>query len=250
MFDQEKSATGSALIPAATRAVSTETVQGLDNYAKTGAPTWFGELLKFNGKNGLWTSGKDAIPVEDGRQLAAVVPEMLAGYMLWKDGELVDQAWMPAAKFDARKQRPTLGDLDQSLWPCDENGAHVDPWKEAVMLPLIDPDTREEFTFSSSSVGGVRAAKRLATAYVKQMLAAPATTQGCLPIVALGSQSYKHTDKKRGTIYNPVFEGMDWVLASSLLPGSNNKPQPDTAPPTETPKLQRRDDLVDEIPFN
>ena len=230
MSDEPKSATGSALIPAATRALSTDDVEGLAGYAKTGAPTWFGDLLKFNGKSGDWSFGAQGLPMEDGQILVAVVPEMLAGHMLWKDGELADQAWMPAFKFNPRGHRATLGDQDQELWPCDENGQPTDPWKEAVMLPMIDPNTRAEYTFSSSSVGGVRAAKRLADTYVKQMKAAPETTKGCLPVIALGSDSYKHSDKKRGTIHNPVFEGVDWIRASDLLlprePGSDSEPPP------------------------
>jgi hypothetical protein len=192
----ENSVTGSALIPAATRAVSSETVEGLGSYAKTGMPAWFGELLKFNGKSGLWTYGKEGLPIEDGRILVAILPEALAGHVRWQDGELADQAWVPAFKFEPRRHRATLGDTDQSLWPQNEGGDPADPWKEAVMLPLVDPNTREEFTFSASSVGGVRAVKRLASAYVKQMAAAPETTKGCLQVVSLGSSSYRHDDKE------------------------------------------------------
>jgi hypothetical protein len=226
-----KDTTGSALIPAAGRELAPEAVEGLDAYAKTGAPAWFGELLKFNGKTGGYSAGKDNLPIEQGRLLAAVVPEMLAGHVLWMDGELADQSWLPAFQFDAREHRASLGNQDQDLWPKDEKGQAVDPWKEGVMLPMVDPATREEFTFSSSSVGGVRASKRLTHMYVKQMKAAPETTRGCLPVVALSSSSYQHDDKKRGTIYNPVFEGMDWIRASDLLlppePGSDSEPPPD-----------------------
>jgi hypothetical protein len=228
----------SALIPAAARLPSTEELEGLRNYAKTGAPTWFGELLKCNGKNGGWSAGAQNLPIEQGRVLVAIVPEMIAGHVLWKDGELADQAWMPAAKFNPREHRATLGDLDQDLWPKGEKGEPVDPWKEAVMLPMIDPATRGEYTFSSSSVGGVRAAKRLADTYIKQLHAAPETARGCLPLVALSSSSYPHTDRKRGTIYNPVFEGIDWVRASDLLlprePGSDSEPPPDDDPAPES----------------
>ena len=171
--------------------------------------------------------------IEHGRMLVAIVNEMIAGHMLWKDGELADQSWMPASKFNPREHRATLGDLDENLWPKNEKGQPVDPWREAVMLPMIDPDTRTEFTFSSSSVGGVRAAKRLADAYIKQLRTAPETTRGCLPLVALSSSSYQHDDRKRGTIYNPIFEGIDWVRASDLLlprqPGSDSEPHDDGA---------------------
>jgi hypothetical protein len=239
MTDDLKDKPGSALIPAATRELAPEAVDGLDAYAKTGAPAWFGELLKFNGKTGEWSAGKDNLPIEQGRMLAAVVPEMLAGHVLWMDGELADQSWVPAFQFNPREHRASLGNQDEDLWPKDEKGDPTDPWKEGVMLPMVDPATREEFTFSSSSVGGVRATKRLTSTYVKQMKAAPETTRGCVPIVALGSNSYQHTDKKRGTIYNPAFEGMDWVRVSDLLlppePGSDSEPPPDDIPELDFP---------------
>jgi hypothetical protein len=228
-----------ALIPAANRDVSDEAIDGLNNYGKTGAPAWFGDLLKFNGKTGLWTYGKDSLPIEDGRVLAAIVPEALAGHVLFEDGELVDQDWQPAFQFNPREHRTTFGYTDQSLWSKDEKGKPVDPVKEAVMLPMVDPATREEFTFSSFSIGGVRAAKRLATTYVKQIKAAPETTKGCLPVVALGSDSYPHPDKKRGTIYNPIFEGREWMRASDLLlppePGENGEPPDYDTPDPQIP---------------
>jgi hypothetical protein len=239
MTDDPKDKTGSALIPAAGRELAPEAVEGLDAYAKTGAPAWFGELLKFNGKTGEWSAGKENLPIEQGRMLAAVVPEMLAGHVLWMDGELADQSWVPAFQFNPREHRASLGNQDEDLWPRDERGEPVDPWKEGVMLPMVDPATHEEFTFSSSSVGGVRATKRLTSSYVKQMKAAPETTQGCVPIVALGSSSYQHPDKKRGTIHNPAFEGMDWIRASDLLlppePGSDSEPPPDDVPEPDLP---------------
>jgi hypothetical protein len=32
----------------------------------------------------------------------------------------------------------------------------------------------------------------------------------------LGARSYKHPDRKRGTIFNPVLTGVDWVPASAV----------------------------------
>src|SRR6516162_4175485 len=97
--------TNSSALIAAARLPSPEELEGLGNYAKTGAPAWFGELLKFNGKDGKWSAGSQNLPIEHGRLLVAIVPEMLAGHVLWKDGELADQAWMPAAKFNPRGHR-------------------------------------------------------------------------------------------------------------------------------------------------
>ena len=230
---QSKPAVGSALVPAANRLPSTDQVDGLAKYAKTGAPQWIGDLLNCSGKTGEWTAGSQKLPIDKGRILVAAITEMLAGAVLWKDGKLADQVWMPASQFDWRTVRSTLPDQDRALWPKDENGNPVDPWKEAVMLPMIDPNTFAEFTYSSSAVGGVRASKRLAETYVKQLAAAPETTRGCWPVVALQSSSYQHDDRKRGTIYNPVFEGLDWIRASDLLlppdPGSREEPPSDDA---------------------
>jgi hypothetical protein len=229
--EPERAANGGALIPAASMLPSTEAIEGLNKYAKTGAPSWFGDLLKFSGKTGEWTAGAQSLAIQEGRVLVAVVPEMIAGHVMWKDGELADQAWLPASQFDVREHRGTLGDHDQSMWPKDEDGDPTDPWKEAAMLPMIDPNTRAEFTFSTSSWGGVKACKRLVTTYLKQLASAPETTRGCLPVVALGSSSYKHSDRKRGTIFNPVFEGIDWMRASDLTlpgnPGDGEEPPPD-----------------------
>lgn len=233
MTTQETAPRGSALVIAATNLPSAEILDGLERYAKTGAPAWFGDLLKFNGKTGEFTAGSQGLPIEKGRVFVAIVNEMIAGHVLWKNGELADQSWMPASKFDPRDHRASLGDHDEDLWPKNEAGDPVDPWKEAVMLPMIDPNTRAEFTFSTSSFGGVRACKRVVDGYRKQITAAPETTKGCLPVVSLGTSSYKHDDKKRGTIFNPVFEGLDWIRAGDLLlppePGENQEPPPPAA---------------------
>jgi len=144
---QTKPVAGSALVPAASHLPSTDQIDGLGKYAKTGAPQWIGDLLKFNGKTGEYTAGSQELPINKGHILVAAVTEMLAGGVLWKNGELADQIWMPASQFDWRAVRSTLPDQDRALWPKDEGGNSVDPWKEAVMLPMIDPNTFAEYTF-------------------------------------------------------------------------------------------------------
>jgi hypothetical protein len=209
-----------------TNNLPTGTIEKFDEYAATGGPGWFGDLLKFSGKTGLWSAGPQNTEMKKGTRLVPIVPAMLAGYVLWRDGELADQAFKPLEGLDLRALRATLTETDRSLWPTDDDGRPIDPWKEAAMLPMKDLETGAEYTFSTSSVGGVRACKKLVGDYIKQLKAAPETTAGCLPIVELQVQSYQHTDRKRGTIFNPVLLGIDWIRATDIaaLPPLSESP--------------------------
>jgi hypothetical protein len=216
----------SLIIP--TSNLPANSIEKFDDYAATGGPGWYGELLKCSGKTGIWSYGPQNVELKKGTRLVAIVPEMLAGFVLWRDGELVDQAFKNIEGLDLRALRATLDETDRSLWPTDDEGKPVDPWKEAAMLPMKNPETGAEYTYSTSSVGGVRACKKLVGNFVKQIKAAPETTAGCLPVVELGVQSYQHPDRKRGTIFNPVLTGIDWVRASEIaghIPSLSEPPQ-------------------------
>jgi hypothetical protein len=222
-------------------------IEKFDDYAATGGPGWYGELLKFSGKTGIWSYGPQNVELKKGTTLVAIVPQMLAGYVLWRDGELVDQAFKNIEGLDLRALRATLPETDRSLWPTDDDGRAIDPYKEAAMLPMKNPETSAEYTYSTSSIGGVRACKKLVSNFVKQIKAAPETTAGCLPVVELGVQSYQHPDRKRGTIFNPVLSGIDWVRASEIAghilslskpPQELNDPVSDIA--AETPKKKKK----------
>jgi hypothetical protein len=112
--------------------------------------------------------------------------------------------------------RASLGDTDRIQWPKGDDGEPEDPWKEAAYLPLKDLGKGAKFTYSTSSVGGTRAVKHLVATYAWQLRAAPETTANHLPVVELRARSYKHPDRKRGTIFNPVLTGVDWVPASAV----------------------------------
>jgi hypothetical protein len=70
--------------------------------------------------------------------------------------------------------------------------------------------------------------KHLVGSYSKQIQAAPQTTAGHLPVVELGARSYQHPDRKRGTIFNPVLTGIDWVHASRVT--DKVAPEPELEP--------------------
>jgi hypothetical protein len=55
-------------------------------------------------------------------------------------------------------------------------------------------------------------------------------------------RSYKHADRKRGTIYNPVLDGVDWVPASAVLDKNDAAPSFEDHR-SEKPKKRRRASL-------
>jgi len=205
-----------AIVPAPSAAPPAQ-LTALERYGRSGG-NLFGELLKFSGKTGSWTSGAQGIEVPIGTQLAALLPELVAGFVKWRDGELIEQVMQPITEtYDPKQLRASLGDTDPAQWPKGDDGRPEDPWREGALLPLKDLKTGAEYTYSTSSVGGTRAIKHLISTYAWQLRAAPETTANHLPVVELGVRSYKHADRKRGTIYNPVLDGVDWVPASAVL---------------------------------
>jgi hypothetical protein len=188
----------------------------LERYGRSGGDL-YGDLLKFSGKTGTWTAGAQGIEIPTGTQLVAIVPQMLAGLVRWEGGELVEQAMQPITEtYDPKVLRASLGDTDRDHWPRNEEGHREDPWREAALLPMQNLKTGAKYTYSTSSVGGTRAVKQLVATYAWQLRAAPETTAGHLPVVELGARSYKHSDRKRGTIFNPVLTGIDWVATSAV----------------------------------
>jgi hypothetical protein len=197
----------------------------LERYGRS-AGDLFGELLKFSGKVGTWTAGAQGVEIPVGTRLVAIVPEALAGFMRWENGELVEQALEPVTKVDLQALRASLGGTDRTKWPTGDDGRPEDPWREAAYLPMKNPETGAEYTYSTSSLGGCRAVKKLIATYAWQLSAAPDTTAGHLPVVELGARDYKHPDRKRGTIYNPVLTCVDWVPASAVLDKSSKADEP------------------------
>jgi len=198
----------------------------LERYGRSGGDL-YGDLLKFSGKTGAWTAGAQGIEIPLGTRLVAIVPGILAGYVKWLNGELVEQALVPVTDaYDPKALRASLGDTDSAKWPAGDDGRPEDVWKEAALLPLKNLKTGAQFTYSTSSLGGCRAIKKLVATYAWQIRAAPETTAGHLPIVELGARDYKHPDRKRGTIFNPTLTGIDWVHASEVADKGNEPAQP------------------------
>jgi hypothetical protein len=233
-----------ALVPA-NQAMPAARLTALEKYGRSGAGGLFGDLLRFSGKTGVWAFGSQNTEVPIGTRLVAIIPQLVAGYIRWQDGAVADQVIQPINEsYDPKALRTTLGDVDPDQWPKGDDGRAEDPWRESVLLPLKNLATGAEYTYSTSSLGGCRCVKRLIAAFALQMRQAPETTSNHLPVVELGANPYKHSDRRRGTIYNPVLTGIDWVPASAVTDKNAGQTElPLTEPPFEDhrePKKRRR----------
>ena len=175
---------------------------------------------------GVFVFGIDEAELALGTELVPNMTEVRIGWLRWKNGEVVEEnmaAWAVGHAY-----REDLGDLDRDLWEIDDNGKPIDPYSETATLPLKNPRTGEEFTFSTSSTGGRQAVAKLVYAWRHGV------TQGKsgLPVIALGSDTYKH--KKFGPVHFPVFTIARWEDEDDLIAGK-----------VETDPV---DELDDEIP--
>ena len=102
---------------------------------------------------GVFVFGIDEAELALGTELVPNMTEVRIGWLKWKGGEVVEEnmaAWAVGHAY-----REALGDLDRSLWEIDDSGKPIDPYSETATLPLKNPQTGEEFTFSTSSTGGL-----------------------------------------------------------------------------------------------
>jgi hypothetical protein len=178
---------------------------------------FFGDSLLMNGTKGGWTAGRDKREIPNGTQLVAIINQTMVGFQRWVDGR-PERSFLPLSSDpDLKQLRESLGDTDTDAWEERTlGGAAKDPWSSAIMIPFVDPKTTDCFTFMTTSGGGVRGAKRLIRACVRQIRAAPETTSNHLPLVALGQESYTPKINKGVTFFAPMFEVVDWVPTSSI----------------------------------
>jgi hypothetical protein len=156
-----------------------------------------GKLLKFN--KGEWLAGQDEEEVPTGTEFVAAVHLLQSGWMRWEDSAPVEIIMGLRADGFRPPARETLGFTDKKLWG-ELNGQQIDPWRRTDLLLLADPKTREVYTFSPMSDGGLGATKALTKEYGAHMRDAPKD----IPVVKLGSTWYKHA--KFGKVYKPVLE--------------------------------------------
>ena len=165
-----------------------------------------GTLLKFSqGFN--FQAGQDGPEVPVGSVLVAIMPTLAAGWVKWENGLPTEQIIGLVADGFTPHKRKDLGDTDESAWAADESGHRRDPWQLSNYLVMADPNSRELFTFATSSKGGLGAVGQLCKLYGKMMRQQPDK----IPLVKLGFGSYKPRDPARSRVKYPTFEVVGWT---------------------------------------
>jgi hypothetical protein len=163
-----------------------------------------GKLLKFS--KGEYLAGQDGDEVPEGTQLVAIMDSLMAGWVKWEDSKPAEHRMVQISNGDTPLRRKELGDTDEELWEVDDNGEKRDPWQFTNYLVMVSTDTKDVFTFTTSSRGGQGAIGELCKLYGKNIRQAPDD----IPLIALEIDSYKHRDKKLGKIFVPKFEVHGW----------------------------------------
>lgn len=183
---------------------------GYDPFAAYGqeAASGSGAYLKFS--KGEWLLGQNDDEVALGRRLVANMSELSIGWIRWKDGKPAERRMGLLAQGHKPETRDALGYTDEAQWDLDEVGKPKDPWNFTNELPLADPETGEQMTFSASSKGGIGAVGNLCKAYGKEYR----LRDGLVPVIELGRDSYKHPTY--GKTYVPVVGIVDWMENSGV----------------------------------
>jgi hypothetical protein len=156
-----------------------------------------GSMLKFSDWN--WSVGKEAVPMEKGRQLVAV--NVAAAWVRWEDGKPVEYRLRVAG--DRMPEREELGDDNEAAW----EGRPRDPWQNTRFVYLIDPLSAELFTFSTSSWGGRAAVIDLADQIKRMRGAHP----DAVPVVQLEAAPMQ---TRFGRKSKPLFKVIGWKSPS------------------------------------
>ena len=185
-------------------------------------------FLKF--VKGEFHFGADDEVLPIGTRLVPHMAELKAGFIKWKDGQPADETTVRVFDGKPIPQREDLGDHDRKEWETDPNGTPQDPWQVINTLPMKDPETGQEFVFTTGSRGGIGAVGKLSTKYGRERH----KQSGKLPVIEIGADSYRH--KTFGDVPFPTFKIIGWRSEAELVAGETSDTKVDAG-------------LDDEIPF-
>jgi hypothetical protein len=123
-----------------------------------------------------WTVRGDSAHI-DGRRLVAVGTQAL--WQKWEGGKPTAHILREPDK--QLPERDELDDVEATAWETGPGGAPKDPWSNTRLVYLLDPETAELFTFSTSSWGGRSAVSELGDQIMRMRCGKP----NAVPLVEL-----------------------------------------------------------------
>ena len=187
-------------------------------------------FLKF--VKGAYKFGIDDEDLPLGTQLIPNMPELRVGWVKWIDGRVFQDETKRLCD-GPPPRREDLDCVEKADWPTDQNGDTKDPWQLQNTLPMRDPETGQQYVFTTGSHGGVSTIGKLSTDYGNYL---SKHDDGFLPVIELGKSSYKH--KSYGEVFIPVFHIVEWKSEAELMGGESAGHGADTGAAID-----------DEIPF-
>jgi hypothetical protein len=157
-------------------------------------------------------------------------------WVRWEDGKPAEYRCREANK--RLPDRDELGYDDQSEWEEGPSGEPQDPWRNTRLVYLVDPQTAEAYTFSTSSWGGRSAVADLGDAITRMR----SVHADALPIVELRAVEMP---TRFGRKSKPQFKIVGWRTAG----GTTTLPSECRIPPSAAEQEVREAEMGDEIPW-
>jgi hypothetical protein len=219
-----------------TNEVATLQPNAFESYANTMSTSRIvGELLKF--AKGDYFAGQQEREIPLGTKLVAIMDQLMVGWVKWRDNTPVEPPIMGLlAQGYTPPRRSELDDNDKAQWEPDDEGKPRDPWQFTNYLILADPDTKELYTFTASSRGGLGAVGELCKRYGRHMREKPDE----YPVIELGVGSYQHRNKAYGRIKFPVFKDAGWADKAPFVEALEGTDTAGTEP-TESQTVQQQE---------
>lgn len=190
-------------------------------------------ILKFT--SGEWLFGAEEYDVEENSLWAADPTSYRWGWVRFsEEGKLLGDITVPIT--EKRPEKPPIPDDGE----IDDHGKPID-WQEKYALNLLclnGEDKGAEVVYFTNTYGG----RKLMAEFTQRLL--DQVRKGddrIIAVVSLSSESYKHTNKTYGTVYNPIFEYKEWRRFTPIAENDDVPPE-ETAKEAaeEAPKKRRR----------
>ena len=164
-----------------------------------------GTLLRYVKGVFIIGKGENEMPLKS--KLVFNMPSFLLGWQRWENKRPVEQ--LMGLLYDGFKPIPkdALSHRDEAEWEPGPDGKASDPWQ--FTNQVVCTKGRDVYTFTTSSSGGIKALGILCDEYSNEGRQRPKM----LPIVEVGSSSYKHNDW--GKVPTPTFAIVGWSAETS-----------------------------------